>query len=99
MERCAAATSWKWYGEALGIKYDGYLARSSWENGLEWYGDLNNWAKKYEEEYMVPADTNKFMYDISIPILSFRIPTEYLRLQVRSLITALMPEMLTTAMK
>jgi hypothetical protein len=60
MEICAIATFWKSIGDNMGISYQ-QLAHSEagWQDGLEFYYDIKEWAENYEVEYMVPAATNK----------------------------------------
>jgi hypothetical protein len=63
MEVCAVGTFWKSIGDAMGIKYEGFLASSHWNDGLDFYHDIAAWAKKYERTYMVPAISNKKVAD------------------------------------
>jgi hypothetical protein len=74
MECCAIATFWKSIGDAMDIKYEGYLARSEWTDGLEFYKDVKTWAEDYERKFMVPAVSNKKMADELLPILLFYVP-------------------------
>lgn len=59
MEVCALGTFWKAIGDAMGIEYDGHLARAgAWRDGVEFVEDLTAWAKSYERDAMKPAKTN-----------------------------------------
>ncbi|KID93913.1 MpaB, partial [Metarhizium majus ARSEF 297] len=44
MEICAQGTFWKSIGDAMNITYTGHLKRDSWENGIEFYKDIAEWA-------------------------------------------------------
>ncbi|OHF04671.1 hypothetical protein CORC01_00142 [Colletotrichum orchidophilum] len=58
MEICAIGTHWKAIGDAMDIKYKGYLTQDSWANGIEFVEDITAWAKRYEIDAMKPAGTN-----------------------------------------
>lgn len=58
MERCAIGTHWKAIGDAMDIQYEGYLARDSWADGIEFADDITAWAKRYEVDAMKPAKSN-----------------------------------------
>lgn len=77
MEICAIATLWKSIGDAMGINYKGELAHSEWDDGLDFYHDICDWADKYEEKYMVPAQTNKQTADELVPLLLFYVPRKF----------------------
>ncbi|PVH74715.1 hypothetical protein DL98DRAFT_519052 [Cadophora sp. DSE1049] len=77
LEVCAVATFWKSIGDSMGIQYTGYLARSEWTDGLEFYKDIRTWANDYEIDFMVPAKTNKITADELIPLLLFYIPQRF----------------------
>lgn len=68
MEVCAIATFWKSLGDAMGISYND-LARSNWQDGLEFYEDIKEWAEAYEIRYMVPDKSNKITADQLVPLL------------------------------
>ena len=74
MEICALSTLWKSIGDAMGIQYEGYLSKSQWKDGIEFYEDISKWADEYEAEYMVPAEPNKKVADYLIPMLLFYVP-------------------------
>lgn len=59
MERCALGTLWKSVGDAMEIRYDGYLEHAGqWKDGIEWLDDIAAWAKEYETKHLVPAKSN-----------------------------------------
>ncbi|KAF9869665.1 hypothetical protein CkaCkLH20_12852 [Colletotrichum karsti] len=58
MEKCAVGTHWKAIGDAMDIRYDGYLSRDSWADGIEFADDITAWAKRYEIDAMKPAKVN-----------------------------------------
>lgn len=97
MERCAIATFWKSIGDAMGIVYEGHLARTEWRDGLEFYDDLSSWALQYEKDYMVPAASNKKTADELVPLLLFYVP-EAVRGPASNMIGVLMGERLRKAM-
>ncbi|KAM0333935.1 hypothetical protein ACHAQA_000952 [Verticillium albo-atrum] len=58
-EVCAIGTFWKAIGDAMDIRYDGYLARAgAWRDGIEFVEDITAWAKEYEVQAMKPARSN-----------------------------------------
>jgi hypothetical protein len=97
MECCAIATFWKSIGDAMGIEYKGYLARSEWTDGLEFYKDLKEWAEGYERDFMVPAYSNKKTADELVPILLFYVP-EVLKGPAAHMVGVLMTDRLRAAM-
>ena len=59
MEVCAFATFHKSMGDAMDIKYDVLPGRKTgWKDGLQFYRELDEWAKDYEKRHMVPAEDN-----------------------------------------
>jgi len=74
MELCAIGVLWQSIGEAMNIQYEGYLSKSKWKDGLEFYHDISEWAAQYEEKYMVPAESNKKVADELMPLLLFFVP-------------------------
>jgi len=75
MEICAVATFWKSIGDGMGISYD-QLAhhKTGWKDGIEFYEDILAWAKTYEENFMVPARSNKETADATVAILLHHVP-------------------------
>ena len=64
MEVCAVATFHKSMGEALDIHFDVLpSSKLGWADGLQFYRELDAWAKKYEEKHMLPSKDN---YDTAI---------------------------------
>ncbi|KAJ9652114.1 hypothetical protein H2198_008642 [Neophaeococcomyces mojaviensis] len=59
MEVCAVATFHKSMGEAMNIQFDVLPgSRTGWTDGLQFYRELDAWAKQYEEKHMVPHKDN-----------------------------------------
>ncbi|KAK5090910.1 hypothetical protein LTR05_001088 [Lithohypha guttulata] len=59
LEVCAAATFHKSMGEAMEISYDVLPgSRNGWKDGLQFYRELDHWAKDYEEKNMLPHKDN-----------------------------------------
>lgn len=64
MEICAVATFHKSMGDAMEIKFDVLPgSKTGWKDGLHFYQELDDWAKKYETQHMVPHKNN---YDTAI---------------------------------
>lgn len=84
-------------GDAMGIKYEGYLPRSEWTDGLEFVHDVSAWAKDYENAHMVPAASNKKTADELVPLLLFYVPKS-LKPAGANLVGVMMGDMLRTAM-
>ena len=64
LEICAVATFHKSMGEAMHIDF-GVLpgSKTGWTDGLQFYKELDTWAKGYEAKYMAPHKDN---YDVAI---------------------------------
>ncbi|PBP24545.1 hypothetical protein BUE80_DR004567 [Diplocarpon rosae] len=97
MEICAIGTFWKGIGDAMGIVYDGTLARSEWADGIAFYEDIKAWAEGYEREFMMPATSNKITADELIPLLLFYLPSG-LKEAGKHMVGVLMGERLRAAM-
>jgi hypothetical protein len=72
-EVCALGTFWKSIGDAMGIDYK-HLKREIWQDGVEFYEDIKEWAQYYEAEKMVPTTTNKQTTDELVPLLLHYVP-------------------------
>ncbi|KAF3342591.1 hypothetical protein VD0002_g5584 [Verticillium dahliae] len=58
-EVCAIGTFWKAIGDAMDIRYDGYLDRAgAWRDGIDFAEDITAWAKTYELQAMKPSRSN-----------------------------------------
>jgi hypothetical protein len=97
VEKCALGTLWKGIGDAMGIDYEGRLASTNWEHGLQFYEEIADWAEKYETAYMVPAETNKITADELVPLLLFYVPTS-MKAAASKVVGVLMGERLRAAM-
>lgn len=97
MEICGISTLWKSVGDAMDIQYAGYLSKSQWKDGLEFYQDISAWAEKYEQQYMVPALANKKLAEELLPLLLFYVPKSALG-AANNIIGYLMGERLCKAM-
>ncbi|KAH9989105.1 hypothetical protein F4779DRAFT_610643 [Xylariaceae sp. FL0662B] len=74
MEVCALGVFWKSAGDALGIRYDGFLARDRWRDGIEFFDDLVAWAKDYEVRNMRPSPVAAKPAETLIPIVTYWMP-------------------------
>ncbi|TDZ28089.1 Mycophenolic acid synthesis protein B [Colletotrichum spinosum] len=75
MEVCAIGTHWKAIGDAMDIRYNGYLSQDSWADGIEFAHDITAWAKRYEVEAMKPAKINTQPSSQLMNMMLFHIPT------------------------
>lgn len=89
MEIAAVSLTWLCIGRDMGIVYDGYLARNSWKDGLEFFEDITSWAEEYERKFMVPALSNKKTANELVPLLLFYVP-EFMRGPARQMVGVLM---------
>lgn len=74
MEACAYGTFWKSIGDAMGIKYEGYLSKTEWKDGLEFAHDIAQWAKSYEVVAFKPSPIANKPAMALIPMLTYWIP-------------------------
>ncbi|KAI1432556.1 hypothetical protein GGR50DRAFT_688863 [Xylaria sp. CBS 124048] len=74
MEYCAYGVFWKAIGDAMGIRYRGFLARDAWRDGIEWADDLAAWAKRYEVTAMKPSRVAHEPARALIPMLLYWVP-------------------------
>lgn len=51
------------------------------QNGLHWLEEVKEWSDKYEEAYMVPADSNRQLADSQLNTLLPKWPVKYRCLQ------------------
>lgn len=99
MERCAVATFHKWMGDTMDISYQvlpGY--KTGWNDGLQFYDELDMWSKEYETRNMVPDDNNHKIAIKTRELLLSTVPA-LSRPLVTNLIAAAMDERLREAMK
>lgn len=100
-ERCAIGTFWKAIGDAMGIGYQnlrsGTEGGAPWTDGLQWLDELNEWAVKYEERYMVPDKNNQKTAEQTVAILLYSLPKSA-KPYGRKIVSALMDDRLRTAM-
>jgi hypothetical protein len=77
MEVCASGVFWKSIGDAMQIEYKGRLskAETGWKDGLEFWEDIADWAKKYEVENMKPNDTSTEPARALIPMITYWVPS------------------------
>ncbi|KAK8166722.1 hypothetical protein IWX90DRAFT_466108 [Phyllosticta citrichinensis] len=98
LERCAFGTFWKSIGDAMEISYDELRsAGSGWTDGLHWFEEVEEWAKKYEETDMVPDVANKKTADETTAILLWDVPKAMYPFAYK-VVSALMDDRLRKAM-
>ena len=77
MEICALGTFWKSMGEALDVAYTELPScgrDGGWRDGWEWWHELREWSRSYEERHMVLAGSNKMLADGTLDLLLWRLP-------------------------
>lgn len=87
VEVCALGTFWKSIGDAMGIRFEGFLDGAAaaggaagsgggkgWRDGIDFAQDLSQWAHRYEIAHLVPAKSNKITADQLTPMLLFYVP-------------------------
>jgi hypothetical protein len=74
MEHCAYGVVWRKIGEAMGIKYEGYLSKIEWTDGLDFALDVAHWAKSYEVTAFVPSKISNKPALALIPMLAYWVP-------------------------
>lgn len=78
MEICAIGTVWKDMGDAMEIPYTALKSGATGiRDGLQWLQDLEEWSVKYEEEHMVPAESNKQLAVGTIDLLLWNVPRRW----------------------
>ncbi|KAI1324668.1 hypothetical protein F5Y16DRAFT_380491 [Xylariaceae sp. FL0255] len=74
MEVCAYGVFWKAVGDAMEIEYKGYLSKSEWRDGIEFFEDISAWAKAYEINQMKPSVTAHKPARALIPMITYWVP-------------------------
>jgi hypothetical protein len=99
MEICAVGTFWKGMADSMGIDYQSRLkqGKSGWRDGLEFWEDVAQWARAYEERCMVPAVSNKKTGDETANLLLHLVPLK-LRPYAMKVITVVMEDRLRRSM-
>lgn len=98
LELCACGTYWKSMGDAMGISYSNLpSAIVGWKDGLQWLDEIKAWNLRYEEEYMVPAASNKQLADSHFEIICINVPARLLS-PCKRVISVMLGERLRKAM-
>jgi hypothetical protein len=74
MEYCAYGTFWKSIGDAMGIKYEGFLSKTEWKDGLEFAADIAQWAKSYEVVAFKPSPIANKPAMALVPMITYWVP-------------------------
>ncbi|KAM0807802.1 putative ER-bound oxygenase mpaB/mpaB'/Rubber oxygenase catalytic domain-containing protein [Seiridium cardinale] len=74
MEHCAFGVFWKSIGDAMGIRYRGFLSKNEWDDGLDFALDVAQWAKSYEVTAFVPSETSNKPAVALIPMIAYWVP-------------------------
>jgi hypothetical protein len=93
IELCAMGVFWKDVGEKMDVPY-GVLGEC--KDGIAWIEALDKWSTAYEENYMLPEESNRLVAQGTLYILLFNVPVS-LRPFVRKLISGLLQPRLRTA--
>ncbi|KAK1987505.1 hypothetical protein LZ30DRAFT_163945 [Colletotrichum cereale] len=75
MEACAIGTHWKAIGDAMNIRYKGFLRQESWADGIEFVDDITAWAAQYEVDAMKPSRLNLQASSQLTEMLLFHVPS------------------------
>ncbi|KAH6615010.1 hypothetical protein C7974DRAFT_320671 [Boeremia exigua] len=98
MEISALGTHWKVVGEAMGIDYATLRhGPSSFQDGLEFFEDMKEWANEYEKEHMIPNKFNHQLAEETTRILLANVP-DVLKPYGKQFVAALMDDRLRRAM-
>jgi hypothetical protein len=99
LERAAMGVFWRDIGEAMGIPYgvlEPYMGEH--KDGLDWLEAIDLWSMAYEENYMVPADSNEKLGWGTLNVLLYNTPM-WMRGFTLKLVSALMEDRLRVAMR
>lgn len=99
VERCAVGTLWMKLGEGLGVKYDLLDGGNGkgWKDGLDWLEDLDRWSREYEDQKMVPAESNKKVADSTLYVILYKLPQSW-KVTGERLVAAILDDRLREAM-
>ncbi|KAI4730291.1 hypothetical protein E4T49_01917 [Aureobasidium sp. EXF-10728] len=95
-----AAMGLFWLKVGQGMKLDFSClpgSKTGWKDGLQFTRELEAWCDQYEEEYMVPAQSNKDTADCTTELLLYAVPAAY-KDAGRRVVSALMDTRLRRAM-
>ncbi|KAI1074858.1 hypothetical protein F5B20DRAFT_585868 [Whalleya microplaca] len=74
-EVCAYGVFWKAVGDALGVQYAGCLPRNgAWADGIEFFEDIEAWAKDYEVKAMRPSPIAAKPAEALFPMILYWVP-------------------------
>ena len=98
MELCACGTYWKSMGDAMMIPYSKLSSyESGWKDGLHWLEEICGWSLEYEEEYMVPAISNRKLAESHLNLLFFNLSPK-LAVKCKKAVSVLLGDKLRKAM-
>lgn len=101
MEICAIGTFWKGIADDMAIDYqrilEGGKSGKGWKDGIEFWEDVAQWARGYEEKCMVPAVSNQRVGDETANLLLNMVPMK-MRPVAKKTITVLMEPRLRRSM-
>ncbi|KAI1337323.1 hypothetical protein F5Y15DRAFT_425911 [Xylariaceae sp. FL0016] len=98
LERCALGVFWRDMGEAMGIPYallEPHLGPR--RDGLDWLAAVDRWSVAYEENCMVPAESNEKVAWGTLDIIMFHTPVRFRGFMLK-LVSAVLEDRLRTAM-
>ncbi|KAI0025301.1 hypothetical protein F4780DRAFT_792926 [Xylariomycetidae sp. FL0641] len=101
LERAALGTFWRDLGVAMDIPYDAlapYYDGDGEGGGLAWLEALDRWSRRYEEDFMVPADPNEKVAQGTLDIVLFNTPVRWRGFALK-LVSALLEDRLRTSMR
>ncbi|CAD0083273.1 unnamed protein product, partial [Aureobasidium vineae] len=78
MEIAAMGLFWLKVGQGMKIDFSCLPGeKTGWKDGLQFTRELEAWCDKYEEKYMVPAQSNKDTADCTTELLLYAVPAAY----------------------
>lgn len=97
MEVCAVGTFWKGIADDMGIEYlsllEGGRRGTGWKDGIEFWEDIADWARGYEEKFMVPAVSNQKVGDETANLLLDMVPMRMRSMAKKTIIALLEPRL------
>ena len=99
VELCACGTYWKSMGDAMLISYQALPSfKKGWLDGLHWLQEIRQWSLDYEQDHMIPADTNHQLANAQLDILFLNLSSTFTFIG-KSIIAVLLGEELQVAMR
>lgn len=69
MEIAAQGTLWKHIGDMMSIDYTEQLGRNTWKDGIEFMGDVDQWARGYERDRLQPSPSSQRLAQVQLDMV------------------------------